>query len=371
MRICLVLGAGSSLANAEHFRPKRNTKTHPPLDYTFFDKIRELGIRIPTDLEAYAAGLPTGSPFEAPPRSNRMEEFLRDLFHDFLLERATANSQPVRAYRQLVQMYAEVLRDTTNWMTRDERVGGPIGRLIAAAADSASRVDIITFNHDLVIENEIYKRTKLRRRWCITQSYGSFGFGRPFLETPGSSMFDNHSAECDHSRPIVIHKMHGSLNWWVRIRGREPTPGVLAGQVGGSAPDVMITRERTLRDVQRVRMRPAGAGRSLWSVWPVIVPPVYAKQSLIESFMPSVWTDARDALTMSDRIVFFGYSLPQADIEAEKTIQRTISKNVLAPWVGIIDPAPALTARFGKLVPERPLRWYPGAETFLRGDAFT
>lgn len=368
MRICIILGAGAPLANAQHFRPRWRTASHPPLDFTFFEKIAELGISIPSDLRGYAATLPSGDPFVSTMHANRMEEFLRDLFHDFLQERATATSQPVRAYRQLVQIYAQVLRDTTNWMLANTYIGGPIGRLIAAAAHEADHVDIITFNHDLVIENEIFKRARLRKRWCIQRSYGAFSNDKIFLRTANQPLFPDHTSECDHTRPLVIHKMHGSLNWWIRIRAREPTPGVLAGEVTG--PDVMISVNRTVRDIRRVRMRETGAGRRNWYVWPVIVPPVYAKQSLIQSFMPSVWTEARDALTSSDRIVFFGYSLPPGDIEAEKTVQRTISSNTAAPWVGVIDPLPSLTARYGALLPRRPLRWFPTADMFLERDGF-
>ena len=131
----------------------------------------------------------------------------------------------------------------------------------------------------------------------------------------------------------------------------------------------MISRARDLRDVHRVQMKPGGPG-SKSPVWPVIVPPVYAKQSLIGSFMPSVWTEARNALAMSDRVVFFGYSLPITDIEAEKTVQRALSTNNAAPWYGIIDPTPGLTARYGPLVPRKPLRWYPDATSFLASDGF-
>lgn len=246
--------------------------------------------------------------------------------------------------------------------------GGPVGRLVGAAAGCADRVDIVTFNHDLVIENEIFKQSRLQRRWCIERSYGEFGTDKTFLETQGLPMFPLHSEDCDHVRPLVVHKMHGSLNWWIRTRSREPTPGVLAGDV--TAPDIMITRERNLRDVHRVRMKPSGKGSS-WNVWPVIVPPVYNKGPLIDAFMPSVWSEARDALSQSDRVVFFGYSLPLGDIEAEKAVQCALALNTHTPWVGVIDPNPQLTARYGQLLPSTPLRWYPSASSFLSGAAFT
>lgn len=368
MRTCIVLGAGSTLANAQYFRPKR-TGTHPPLDYTFFEKIAELGITAPDELTEYAQALPKGSPFAALGSGERMEEFLRDLFHDFLHERTSANSVSVVAYRQLVAIYAQVLRETTGWMQGDSHTGGPVGKMIAAAAECSNRVDIITFNHDLAIENEIYKRARLRERWCIDESYGPFSAGKTLLSTSNMPHFPRHTEGCDHSRPLVIHKMHGSLNWFIRIRAKQPTPSILAGEV--TEPDVMITIDRLLRDIRNVRMGAAGKGRRRWYVWPVIVPPVYAKQPLIDAFMPSVWASARDALQQSDRVVFFGYSLPQGDVDAEKMIQRAINSNTTLQWVGIMDPSPATVQRYVELLPKTPIRRFPSAETFLDLNGFS
>jgi hypothetical protein len=58
MRICIVLGAGASYANAHYFRPVRQRSTLPPLDYTFFPKVRELDIPVPAALLSYAHKLP-------------------------------------------------------------------------------------------------------------------------------------------------------------------------------------------------------------------------------------------------------------------------------------------------------------------------
>lgn len=364
MRTCIVLGAGATLANALRFRSKRRRATLPPLDYTFFEKIAELDIAVPRDLRAYAARLPTGSPFDKVRSTSRMEEFMRDLFHDFLQQRTTASSEPVLAYRQMVRIYARVLGDTTNWMLDPRRTSGPLGQLIAATAEHADQLDIITFNHDLVIENEIFKRARLRQRWCLERSYGDFSAGKSYVEMPTVPHFPWCGNGCDHSRPIVVHKMHGSLNWYIRIRGREPTPGVLDGSVSGH--DVMISIDRTVGRMQRVRMTGTGPGRRRWYVWPVIVPPVYAKQTLIASFMPSVWREAREALLSSDRILFCGYSLPMADIEAEKIVQRSIASNTSARWIDIIDPQPTSVTRYGSLLPNLPIRWFPSIDAFLR-----
>jgi hypothetical protein len=101
-------------------------------------------------------------------------------------------------------------------------------------------------------------------------------------------------------------------------------------------------------------------------MWPVIVPPVYNKQVLIQRFLPQVWEDAQDALLACSRLIFFGYSLPPADIEAEKLFQRSIYANSGLGAVEVINPDPNAAARFARLVPHKPLRWYPDVMTWLR-----
>ena len=112
--------------------------------------------------------------------------------------------------------------------------GGPVGKLITKAAEIATRVDIITFNHDLVIENDIYKRKRLRERWCIHKSYGTFGEGRTYLETKGVSMFPIHSDKCDH------------MSWsFTRCTGR--STGGFASGVESRLPE--FSREMSLNRI--------------------------------------------------------------------------------------------------------------------------
>jgi len=101
-------------------------------------------------------------------------------------------------------------------------------------------------------------------------------------------------------------------------------------------------------------------------MWPVIIPPVYNKQALIQRFIPQVWEDARDALQQCDHLVFYGYSLPPADIEAEKLFQRAIFKNDALTAVDVINPDPDSAARYARLAPDKPLRWYPSVSTYLK-----
>jgi hypothetical protein len=112
---------------------------------------------------------------------------------------------------------------------------------------------------------------------------------------------------------------------------------------------------------------PGGPGRQTWNAWPVIIPPIYSKQALRARIQP-VWTDARRALESCDRLIFFGYSLPQIDIEAEKLFERGIATNDSLEWADVINPAPTAAQRYAGLAPAIPIRWYSTVDKFLAGE---
>lgn len=219
MPTTLMLGAGASLASALHFHKLRNARQNPPLDSTFFEKIGALGIKIPANLRTWAATEAAVDPFDpasGPPV--RMEEFFKELYGDFQ-DTPALSGLPTRAYSELVDVYGRVLRETTNWLCADNRTGSPVGKLIQQLADATDDLSIITFNHDLVIENEIVKRARQRKRWCLTQGYGTFGAALQVTapcRAPAATLFPDHGIGCDHTRPISLYKLHGS-----RTRTRE------------------------------------------------------------------------------------------------------------------------------------------------------
>jgi hypothetical protein len=53
VKACLVIGAGGSLANALYFRPERMQNTRPPLDTTFFQTVRAMGIQLPGSIRRF------------------------------------------------------------------------------------------------------------------------------------------------------------------------------------------------------------------------------------------------------------------------------------------------------------------------------
>ena len=166
-----IVGAGASLANALRFRATRMRDTRPPLDTTFFQTVQARGIALSLPLRRYFRSVLGVDPATATLGDLRMEQVFADVFYDF--GEAPTDRAILAAYVDLVDLYLRVLRETTNWLAADNRRGAPIGRLLAGAAGVSDSLTVITFNHDLVIENEITRRSDLRRRWCLDQCYGS------------------------------------------------------------------------------------------------------------------------------------------------------------------------------------------------------
>jgi hypothetical protein len=106
-------------------------------------------------------------------------------------------------------------------------------------------------------------------------------------------------------------------------------------------------------------------------MWPIVVPPVYAKQALRPNAVKQVWGDAGHAIQEADRILFFGYSLPELDVEAEKLFERALLRNANVQWLDVVNPAPASAARFASVAPAKPVRWYPSLPKFFEGSTFT
>jgi len=171
--------------------------------------------------------------------------------------------------------------ETTNWLCSD-RGGAPVGRLLAAVGEPADSLTVITFNHDLVIESEIFRRARLRSRWCLANGYGNLGdeLHTTDPEFPGEQLFPPHGDDCNHSQPVTVLKLHGSLNWVVRLNSTQPTPNALLGVDGRRNIYLMQTRKIQPRVVIRRVAGPGGPGRQTWNAWPVIIPPIYSKQAL-------------------------------------------------------------------------------------------
>jgi hypothetical protein len=353
MRIVVVLGAGATLAQATGVG-FTDPDALPPIDGTFFERIASLRIKCGAEITARAKELLGLNPFlgtEAGARPG-MEDFFKDLFYDYVTD--ARNEQAQEAYRQLVSIYAAALRRTTNPVAeRGNR--GPVTRLLRKAAQRADDLTLITFNHDLILENILDLGQEFRGRWCLRHGYGRFSLKRRFTLSKDADGFADQRT-CKHVRPIHILKLHGSLNWYLYADNPERERALLRGERLSGEP-IRISRRK------QVPTRFVANGHISR---PLVVPPVYSKQSFLESFMQPVWRDAASALESADRVVMFGYSMPSTDIEAEKLFQRSLAKNSQVNWVDLVNPDPHAASRYAATLPNIPLRRYPTIDSFLK-----
>jgi hypothetical protein len=368
MNTCIVLGAGATLANALHFHGKRFRKQRPPLDTTFFETVDALGITPSKPIRRYLKDFVGIDSVPTTLREFRMEEIFKDVSYD--LRETPESAIALNSYIDLVDLYLRVLRSTTNWLCAPKRRGAPMGRLLDLAAAQSENLTIVTFNHDLVIENEIERRARLRKRWCLSQGYGSISseFNLLFPTNDDSQFRLHHDDECDHEKPITILKLHGSLNWAVRIASARPTSNLLKTG-GGNRKLHLVTRSQIVDRETYVR-NSESSGRSRWTLWPIVVPPVYAKQTMRAKALEQTWADARKAIQSANRIVFYGYSLPELDVEAEKLVERGLLRNSTLEWMDVINPAASSAGRFADVSPALPVRWYPTLAEFFAADGF-
>src|ERR1700710_2375402 len=245
MNTCLILGAGASLSNAMHFHAERLRRTWPPLDTTFFENVDARGIALSPGIRRYLQEFVGINPTTSTLREFRMEEIFKDASYDF--RETPGNKVALDAYIDLVDLYLRILRETTNWLCAPKRRGGPIGRLLDVAAKGAETLTVITFNHDLVIENEIDRRARLRGRWCLDHGYGSVSEELSVLNPTNSSepVFRLHDeGGCEHQAPITLLKLHGSLNWVMRINGKRPTARFL--ETGGGKGKLHLSTRKQI-----------------------------------------------------------------------------------------------------------------------------
>ena len=330
----LVLGAGASVAEALAHRPRRDGD-HPPLDGNFFARAARRARRDGSSstgradllrrivLRAEELGQPDIS--GASP-SVSLEEHLGRLFYEL---NTAASVRNIESYYDLVRLYNNELLDTTNWMVGRS---GMIKRLIQRELTTYGRVSVVTFNHDLLIENALatIPSSRYGNVWCFRHCYGL-----PETMRRISNATPRFEVDCPGApdRHVPVFKMHGSCNWVYRTRNAYPSSQVARGN-----------RELLLWDNKEIASSAtkvgAAAGRRPWYMWPLIVPPVYEKHSYIRGELKQVWDGAAAALEDATRVVFWGYSFPRADLHARYFFRGLAQRNPALRAPLLINPDP-------------------------------
>ena len=110
------------------------------------------------------------------------------------------------------------------------------------------------------------------------------------------------------------------------------------------------------------------AERRLYT-FPIVVPSVTQKASILHEDFGPVWLRAAEALREADRIITFGYSCPPSDNESANLITRSIRQNGKLKSFVIIDPSPETFARYVLLTGLDKLTFYRTAKAYLNDSS--
>ncbi len=114
-----------------------------------------------------------------------------------------------------------------------------------------------------------------------------------------------------------------------------------------------------------ITMRSPGRGRQRWYGFPVIVPPIYDKQSITGTgIFQKVWQEAGQAIEEADKLVLVGYSLPEADVVARQMIRRAFSASSLTT-VDCVNPDPGIVSKLQSVLGCPVTKLYVDPETYL------
>jgi hypothetical protein len=345
----IVVGAGASVAEALRHRPKRPAD-HPPLDRNFFAGVRKhalAGTLSRVERRAAELGEPDLCRRDAPVS---LEEHLGRLFFEM---QTTPNDANVRAYYDLVGLYCDDLLSTTNWMT--ER-SGPMRKLVERELRRPARVSVITFNHDLLIENalSLIPSRSYGAVWCLRHAYG---FGDEVRTCSNNQPLFDYECPGSAHQHVPIFKLHGSVNWVFRTVKAHPP-----ADVARRKREIFVWHNRTLPEHNR---KLTGPQRN-WYLWSLIVPPIYEKHSMIRAELNRIWTAAAENLRAADRVIFWGYSFPRADLHARYWFQRGSEANEALRRPILINPDPSAHSELCSILKPRRVDHYTDVDVFLR-----
>lgn len=361
-RTVLLLGAGASVSQAASYRPKRSLE-HPPLDANFFRKTLALAKRHP-DVGASVSSLRIatqgsarfGNPFEGSGPS--LEQFFADVYYEVASMRSAS---AFKVFLELLHLYVRTLSATTNWFATSSRVGS-LGKLLRKESSRCGQLTVITFNHDLVIENAVARMPRVSTGWCLTSLYDEPDFDLLYARENVPKFPHCTEDKCPHSPPLKLLKLHGSLNWGVRSLSKEPKLGTL---FPGPTRKIFLLDRRLMSDPQKM-LSGTKKGRSTWYLWPLVVPPIYDKHRVTGmGILERQWQAADRAIGKTHRLILIGYSLPDADVVATQMLRRAFLENRNLDVVDCINPDATLAGKLKERLSCPVVRLFHDVENYL------
>lgn len=216
--------------------------------------------------------------------------------------------QTVRDIReQIILLIAKILKEKL-------QISGDNHNVLVSRLESESRLDktaFISLNYDILIDNALIKK----------HSTIDLDYGVEFTNFESINEFDrprNVWRRPRKNRSIKLCKLHGSLNWLY-------CPACVS---------LTITpKEKSVSSIADV---PRDCKYCLTEMIPIIIPPTFFKV-MSNHFLQQIWREAEDILMTANRIVFCGYSFPDADIHIKYLLKRVEVNRTATPNIYVFN----------------------------------
>jgi hypothetical protein len=360
-KIVLLLGAGASVADVN----TRSAVSRPPLDANFFSvamrhNSKDSNLTKVRDYYEKTYGTDICAPL-----NDSMERVMAGLYPD--LFNTALESKALPAFRALLRLFTGRLASTTNNLdaTQKRFLYRIINNFLWAKVEPQD-ITIITFNQDLQVEKTLEKLSAAKHHARCSDQIFAFpsmyavpraAWGKITGPTSGPAPV---FPVTDDQECLQVLKLHGSLNWYSTHNSRTPPRRAMLNQ----KRKLSVTRRRLIDPEMQVETK----GRSVYG-FPVVVPPVTHKSSVLPDSLAPVWELAEQRLIEAQQIIVFGYSCPALDFESANLLRRSTKARDDSPSWSIIDPAGEVATRYISLLGLPQLSYYRSAQDYLDATA--
>lgn len=180
---------------------------------------------------------------------------------------------------------------------------------------------IITFNYDLVVEQELW----LQRKWTFLDGYGLEKDINDFQAKFGGT----YPTDLPTKSLIKIYKLHGSLGWFYDDASGQIIYIGMPNYFDGR----LLYCEKNL----------LGAGAQ-WDEGTTFIEPSYIKQFNCTPIL-DIWEKAFKIVQQSSELIVIGYSLPEADAAAQAFLSSGVRSSQITS-VTVVDSSPLVFDKF-------------------------
>lgn len=210
--------------------------------------------------------------------------------------------------------------------------GRPVHDLLVKRLKKESKLgktSFISLNYDILIDN------------ALTDIYPDFDLDYGIQFTNFAKIGDWHKPDFDKSTKLF--KLHGSLNWLycptcisLTITPKDKSVSTIAGT-----------------------SKPCDTCQT--DMIPIIIPPTFFKV-MSNHFLQQIWRETEKCLMTTKRIVFCGYSFPDADVHIKYLLKRAEVNRGTTPDIYIFNNHPGKSEEIKKQERERYKRFFAEKE---------